>query len=102
MIVKRVITVEIDVCPSCGGIVLDKGEPEVIEALGVARVIEGTMHLEHDRAAARHALATCYVCTRPMIALTGAGEIEYDWCDSCERVFFDRGELSELEAFQAE
>ena len=34
-----------------------------------------------------------------LIALKGAGDIEYDWCDGCERLFFDRGELSAFDAF---
>jgi Zn-finger nucleic acid-binding protein len=34
-----------------------------------------------------------------MIALKGAGDVEYDWCDGCERLFFDRGELTAIDAF---
>ena len=33
-----------------------------------------------------------------MIALVGAGDIEFDWCDGCERLFFDAGELDALAA----
>ena len=36
---------------------------------------------------------------REMIELKGAGDIEYDWCQECERLFFDRGELSAFDAF---
>lgn len=112
MAVKRVITVEIDACPACAGIVLDKGETEVIEALGVARIIEGSLNRSaHDAttldasnrsSAKRQGAARCHVCERQMISLVGAGDVEYDWCDGCERLFFDRGELSAIEAFRAE
>ncbi len=95
-----VITVEIDRCPSCGGIVLDKGESEVVEALGVARILE--VAKPSAAGAVRSAVATCHECSRPMIALTGAGDVEYDWCDGCERIFFDRGELSALDAFKSD
>lgn len=101
MSVQRVISVDIDQCPGCGGIVLDKGESEVIEALGVARIIEGTLQAPAAEAP-RTASARCYECARDMISLVGAGEVEYDWCDQCERLFFDRGELSAIEAFKPE
>jgi Zn-finger nucleic acid-binding protein len=89
-------SVEIDRCASCGGIVLDKGESDAIESLGIARVIESAVTSDgKQRATSAH----CYVCKRDMIALRGAGDVEYDWCDSCERLFFDKGELSALDAF---
>ena len=88
--------VEIDRCPSCGGIVLDKGESEVIDSLELAHVIEGGVSASHTR---RQTAAHCHECARPMIALTGAGDVEYDWCEGCERLFFDRGELSAFDAF---
>ncbi len=112
MVTKRVITVDIDMCPACHGIVLDKGESEAIEALGVARIIEGTMNRSSSEAATIQASgiiapprmgdARCHECNKDMVALVGAGDVEYDWCDSCERLFFDRGELSALEAFKPE
>ena len=92
----EVHAVEIDRCPSCGGIVLDKGESEVIDSLGLAPVIEGGVAAAHTH---RQTGAHCHECARPMIALTGAGDVEYDWCDGCERLFFDRGELSAFDAF---
>jgi Zn-finger nucleic acid-binding protein len=96
MVQIEVYSMEIDRCPSCGGIVLDKGESEVIDSLGLASVIEGGVMAAH---AHRQTEARCHECARPMIALTGAGDIEYDWCDGCERLFFDRGELSAFDAF---
>ena len=51
-------SIEIDRCPSCGGIVLDKGESEVIDSLGLAHVIEGGVTTAHahrqTRARRRH------------------------------------------------
>ena len=89
-------SIEIDRCPSCGGIVLDKGENELIDSLGLAHVIEEGVHQAHQH---RTTTAHCYECKRDMIALRGAGDIEYDWCDGCERLFFDRGELTAIDAF---
>ena len=96
MVQVEVQSIEIDRCPACGGIVLDKGETEVIDSLGLANVIEGGVTLPKD---SRSTVAHCYVCERDMIALRGAGDVEYDWCDGCERLFFDRGELTALDSF---
>ncbi len=96
MVLVDVDSIEIDRCPSCGGIVLDKGESEMIDALGMAHVIEGGVTMEHKH---RETTARCYECEKDMMELTGPGEIEYDWCDSCERLFFDRGELTAFDAF---
>lgn len=96
MVQVEVQSIEIDRCPSCGGIVLDKGESEAIESLGLAPVIEGGVSAAADT---RATAARCHECDRDMIALRGAGDVEYDWCDGCERLFFDRGELTAFEAF---
>lgn len=96
MVATDVHSIEIDRCPGCGGIVLDKGESEMIEALGLAHVIEGGVQQAHQH---RSTTAHCYVCARDMIALRGAGDVEYDWCSTCERLFFDRGELTAIDAF---
>jgi Zn-finger nucleic acid-binding protein len=96
MALLLVHSIEIDRCPSCGGIALDKGETEMIDSLGLAHVIEGGVTHDHEH---RTTTAHCHECKRDMIALRGAGDVEYDWCDACERLFFDRGELSSLDAF---
>lgn len=96
MVTTEVHSIEIDRCPNCGGIVLDKGEGEMIEALGLANVIESGAKQAHQH---RSTTAHCYVCNREMVALRGAGDVEYDWCDGCERLFFDRGELTAIDAF---
>lgn len=102
MIVQRVITVDIDTCPACHGIVLDKGESEAIDTLGIAQLMEATDPGLSDTSTPRTGDARCYECDKPMMALVGAGDVEYDWCDGCERLFFDRGELAALDAFKPE
>ena len=96
MVITALHSIEIDRCPGCGGIALDKGETEMIDSLGLAHIIEGGVQQAHQH---RQTTARCYECERDMVALRGAGDVEYDWCDGCERLFFDRGELSALEAF---
>ena len=96
MVQIEVHSIEIDRCPSCGGIVLDKGESEIIDSLGLAHVIEGGVQAAHVH---RGTTAHCHECNKDMVALRGAGDVEYDWCEGCERLFFDRGELSAFDAF---
>ena len=96
MVTTTIQSIEIDRCPSCAGIVLDKGETEMIDSLGLASVIEGGTKQAHEH---RSTTARCHECERDMIALRGAGDVEYDWCDGCERLFFDRGELTAFDAF---
>ena len=97
MIAVDVHSIEIDRCPACGGVALDKGETELIDTLGLATIIEGGVPAPAETL--RPTPAQCYECKREMIPLVGAGDIEYDWCEQCERLFFDRGELSALDAF---
>jgi Zn-finger nucleic acid-binding protein len=95
MTVATVSGIEIDRCRGCGGIVLDKGEQDELEQLGVAHVIEAGAVAAHQRTTAAH----CHACDRAMIALRGAGDVEYDWCEGCERLFFDPGELTAIARF---
>ena len=88
--------VMVDRCPSCAGVVLDKGESEMIEALGLSDVIEGGEAATHQH---RPGAAHCYECDKDMTELRGAGDVEFDWCDGCERLFFDRGELTAISGF---
>ncbi len=67
----------------------------MIEELKLEHVIEGGIIATHQR---RSTPAHCYECDKAMIALRGAGDVEYDWCDGCERLFFDQGELTALAA----
>jgi len=99
MVSVKVRIVEIERCPACGGVALDKGETDAIADLKLAHVIEGG---EVATAQHRQTRARCYECDRDMISLRGIGDVEYDWCDKCERMFFDRGELTALEALERE
>jgi Zn-finger nucleic acid-binding protein len=100
MVLIEIHGIEIDRCPSCGGIALDKGETEAIDALGIGEIVEGggggARRVKHEH---RTTPARCHECARDMIELRGAGDVEYDWCDGCERLFFDRGELSAFDDF---
>lgn len=90
--------VEIDRCPKCGGVFLDKGEMESISERAVASVVD--MHPSFEQVEAESP-AICR-CGQEMMEITGADEVRFDWCMSCESTFFDAGELRQIDAFSAE
>ena len=93
---QRVLDIPIQRCPSCQGILLERGQAEAIDALDLGPAIEGGASMDPGAKPAND--AHCHECDRQMIALEGAGEVEFDWCDNCERIFFDKGELSAFDA----
>lgn len=93
---QRTLDIPILRCPSCKGILLERGQAEAIDELDLGPSIEGGAQMDPN--ATPETDAHCYECDQPMIALEGAGDIEFDWCSSCERIFFDKGELSAFDA----
>jgi len=67
----RVGDVEVDLCPSCGGLWLDHGE---IERLGRGQTVE----MEKLRVALKEVVL---------------GPVHVDYCAKCHGVFLDKGEL---------
>jgi Zn-finger nucleic acid-binding protein len=93
---ERVLDIPIQRCPKCRGILLERGQAEAIDELDLGPSIEGGA--EMDPASRPDNDAHCHACDEVMIPLVGAGDIEFDWCASCERIFFDKGELSAFDA----
>jgi Zn-finger nucleic acid-binding protein len=92
----RVGDVEVDLCPSCGGLWLDHGE---IERLGRGR--------PEDLTRLRSALAgsstpdpvsetttTCPACPGQLSEVV-LGPVNIEYCPKCHGIFLDRGELDE-------
>jgi len=99
MQVKNYKGIEIDRCPDCGGYFLDKGEMESIDDKDIGTIIDICAYskkADHMDDVPAH----CYKCDNPMMKLTGAGDVNFDWCDKCEGVFFDRGELAAMDLFE--
>ena len=49
MVATHIHSIEIDRCPGCGGIVLDKGEQEMIDALGLASLVGRALAVDSRR-----------------------------------------------------
>jgi len=94
-------SLQIDRCPDCQGVWLDKSELESIMEKQLAGLLDvGSMTPATPE---RDSLpAHCHRCDKDMTVLTGAADIKFEWCDQCEGMFFDKGELTLLEKFEAE
>lgn len=91
--------ITVDVCSACRGIFLDKGELERIEDQQLGNIIDACGYSQRREDLDR-VEATCHRCGKTMLALRGAGDIVFDWCESCEGIFFDKGELASLHFFR--
>jgi Zn-finger nucleic acid-binding protein len=95
----RVSDVEVDLCPSCGGLWLDHGE---IERLGRGAPAE----LDRLRAAltgsptpsaASETTTSCPACPGALKEVV-LGPVHVDYCAKCHGVFLDKGELDQAVA----
>ena len=90
----RVGDVEVDLCPSCGGLWLDHGE---IERIGRGKQED----MEHLRKAltgssapdpASETTNSCPACPGQLKEVV-LGPVHVDYCTKCHGVFLDKGEL---------
>lgn len=93
--------VEIDRCPHCSGVWLDKNELEAILDRQLGAIVD-MPSFSRDKSAVDQMVAQCPRCNKQMIDLVGAADVRFEWCDSCEAMFFDRGELTIIQTFQPE
>lgn len=94
-------SVEVERCPKCQGVWLDKGKLESILEQKVVKLDEsGDFTLTENPM--NYRTAHCPKCDRDMMVLDGADDIRFDWCEQCEGMFFDCGELTVLRMFDAD
>jgi len=93
---KTFDNVEVDRCFGCGGIYVDKGEMEQLENKKLSALVD--IAGKGEKAAIMDDVeAICRRCDNPMFSLRGANDVKFDWCDKCESMFFDRGELAAMD-----
>jgi Zn-finger nucleic acid-binding protein len=96
---SRVGDVEVDLCPSCGGLWLDHGEIERIgrgkqEDLGKLRAdLTGSPR----PAPPSDTKTNCPACPGALKEVV-LGPVHVDYCAKCHGVFLDRGELDQAVA----
>ena len=88
--------IEVDRCPACQGIWLDRGEVMKILSQQLADQIDhgDAEGIDEEKDAAP---ATCRSCDQPMAALTGQSGVRFDYCRKCRTMFLDAGELKALQ-----
>jgi Zn-finger nucleic acid-binding protein len=92
----RIGDVEVDLCPSCGGLWLDHGE---IERIGRGKTEEMdklrtalTGRTQPDPAS--ETTASCPACPGQLKEVV-LGPVHVDYCTKCHGVFLDKGELDQ-------
>ncbi len=86
---------ELERCPRCQGLFLDRGELErMLKAYHASRV--DSLGFAPDYETQDRVLGTCDRCRVPMDPLIGHRNIRIDRCPKCEAVFLDQGELAEM------
>jgi Zn-finger nucleic acid-binding protein len=92
----RVGDVEVDLCPSCGGLWLDHGEIERIgrgkpdEMAKLRSALVGSSAPD----AASDTQNSCPACPGQLKEVV-LGPVHVDYCTKCHGVFLDKGELDE-------
>jgi Zn-finger nucleic acid-binding protein len=90
---SRVGEIEVDVCPSCGGLWLDKGEIERIGTASNPDVDSLRKELTGGaQAGLSDTLTACPSCPGKLREVR-LGRVMVDVCVSCGGMFLDRGEL---------
>lgn len=90
---KTVAAIEVDVCPSCGGVWLDKGELERLN-----RVPQGAVEALRqaltggEQAGVSSTQTACPVCPGKLSEVR-LGRVQIDVCTRCKGVFLDKGEF---------
>lgn len=84
---------EVDLCPSCGGLWLDRGELERLNRVPRESVEE----LRHaltggEQAGVSPTQTACPVCPGKLHEVK-LGRVLIDYCERCRGVFLDKGEL---------
>lgn len=92
---------EVDQCPSCHGVWLDKGELDEVLRHKLASALDARVSAfemdDKDELPAR-----CRRCDEGMVALVGPGGVRFDFCLACEGLFFDHGELTAIDRYEPE
>jgi Zn-finger nucleic acid-binding protein len=92
MVRETYAEVDIDRCPFCKGMYLDKGEAASLIKSGAGSDAD-TMAYSPISDMMDGVAAMCGRCGVPMQAMAGPGEVRIDRCPQCFGIFLDEGEL---------
>ena len=90
---RNVAAIEVDVCPSCGGLWLDRGELERLNRVPRDAVEALRQALGGGQQAGVSPTQTaCPVCPGKLSEVR-LGRVQIDCCNQCRGVFLDKGEF---------
>ena len=93
--------ITVDRCNQCHGIWLDRNEFDLLLGRGLAKSFDlgrfSPLSPELDRTP-----AVCRRCGVEMVSLVGPADVRFEWCEACDGMFFDRGELTIIADFDAD
>ena len=94
--------VEVDLCDSCGGLWLDRGELEKLGETGGLEVekLKDTLTGSGTAAEASDTQSSCPACPGTLKTVM-LGPIQIDFCTQCQGLFLDKGELEQALALGA-
>lgn len=90
--------IEVDRCPSCKGLFLDKGELPQMMQKQMGNTAD-TLGFSATSDQMDELAALCSKCNRQMIAVNGPGDIRVDFCQGCGGLFLDQGELATIQLY---
>jgi Zn-finger nucleic acid-binding protein len=95
----RVGDVEVDLCPSCGGLWLDHGEIERIGRGQTAEMdkLKTALKGSEKPDPASETVTSCPACPGALKEVV-LGPVHVDYCTKCHGVFLDKGELDQAVA----
>ena len=87
--------VEVDLCPKCGGLWLDKGELEKVGEASSGEILELKKMLLGDprsKPEPSDLTTACVACTGTLKEVV-LGPVKVDFCAGCGGLWLDRGEI---------
>jgi Zn-finger nucleic acid-binding protein len=92
--------IEIDRCPACKGMFLDRGELKGMIAKKMGNTAD-TLFFSVTSDQMDELTGLCPHCNREMTAMKGPGEVRVDVCQGCGGAFLDQGELATLQLYSS-
>ncbi|HJZ89213.1 MAG TPA: zf-TFIIB domain-containing protein [Polyangia bacterium] len=92
---SMIADVEVDLCPKCGGLWLDRGEITRLAAMPDSELVELREHLCGSAGPPPIPSETtqhCPACSSTLKEVV-LGPVRVDYCEQCHGIFLDRGEL---------
>ena len=88
--------IEIDRCPVCKGMYLDRGELKALLAKGQGNIADD-LKFSPTSDIMDGIEAFCFRCNKKMTAAKAPGDLDVNLCENCGAIFLDQGELATLQ-----